>query len=543
MRTLHRRTFLLLGLVAVALALSTTSSRGASPQTATLTILHTNDLHQTLDPLPRLSGYVKAFRAKHPATLFLDAGDFYGRGSALSFATMGEAPYGSMGRMGYDAICPGNHDWEYGGPRLLELMEKYPRPVVCANFVAGTQSLPANVVRTRVVELSGVRVGLLGLTVHGQVRDRVAVKSVEVQAAAREAIAELKKQGAEVIVAITHLGMHDHTGYFGDPKLARAFPEIDVIVGGHSHDLMTDELIGAGKREEEKRIDPRKLYKETGVIVVQAGGYGQYLGKLTLTVDLKTRKITEFQSQVLKLQSDWPVDKEVAAFQETLRKQHMPDSERVVAEVATPMESYDTGFWYARFVREQVKTDLVLLARAGVFKIGQAQPKMPFKYLAVYLRDMVIFKGTIKGQALIDFAAGRKTGKRLNPLVPNWTQQVLYYAGMTATYDAATHTVRTDLVPDRQYRIAIAWPKVSPYPVKFQDVVKYLSPSPPLDQAAAEGLLLDLPVEGLSVHPKTTWQLILEASKATPLVLTRQFSAQPSDWKPWLASTQKRPGR
>jgi len=57
----------------------------------TISILHTNDLHQSLAPLPALAGYAKAYKAEHPATVFIDAGDWFDRGSALCRVTRGEA--------------------------------------------------------------------------------------------------------------------------------------------------------------------------------------------------------------------------------------------------------------------------------------------------------------------------------------------------------------------------------------------------------------------------------------------------------------------
>ncbi len=80
-----------------------------------ITILHTNDLHQNLRPLARIAGYVAGYKRTHPHTVFIDAGDWFDRGSSLVTMTRGEAIYGAMATMPYDFWIVGNHDWAYGG--------------------------------------------------------------------------------------------------------------------------------------------------------------------------------------------------------------------------------------------------------------------------------------------------------------------------------------------------------------------------------------------------------------------------------------------
>ncbi|MBT7166014.1 MAG: hypothetical protein HN904_24750, partial [Victivallales bacterium] len=121
----------------------------------TITILHTNDLHQALDRLPGIAGYVAQYKAKNPDTVFVDAGDWFDRGSSLPTVTRGEAIYGAMATMGYDMWILGNHDWAYSGARLRQLMEKYPVPVLGSNLGIGDHPLPKNVVPILVKELAG----------------------------------------------------------------------------------------------------------------------------------------------------------------------------------------------------------------------------------------------------------------------------------------------------------------------------------------------------------------------------------------------------
>lgn len=217
-----------------------------------LVIVHTSDVHgygrEERDPksgrLTRL-GYprLKAFFQTLPGgrKMLVDAGDLL-HGQPL--ATVGRGRYVAriLQEMNYDALAAGNHDFDYGLGRLLELRDEFGLNFLAANIVEkedGLPPLPPCLVR----DFGGLKVGLFALTTPdtplktgpGLVESLSFGRPSEVLELARTLTDRLRQEeGAELVVALTHLG----TGPLDRPaaqQLARAVPGLDLIIDGHSH--------------------------------------------------------------------------------------------------------------------------------------------------------------------------------------------------------------------------------------------------------------------------------------------------------------------
>lgn len=265
------------------------------------TILHTNDLHSALIPhspaadyspensnpavggLARLATAVEEIRArKEEPVLLVDAGDFLA-GSAFAWLALRgyAAELTIMQEIGYDAVIIGNHEYDYGPDVLAEYLVEagYPEAhattlVLASNIRAplGHPLAAPDLFRTSgILELkNGLKVGVFGLIgddAISVVGDAGYVQFLDHRAAAREAVQQLKEQGAHVIVAITHAGLP------GDRELARQVSDINVIVGGHCHTALARPVL------------------EGDTIIVQAGSLGRYLGQLELAYNTSTRKL------------------------------------------------------------------------------------------------------------------------------------------------------------------------------------------------------------------------------------------------------------
>lgn len=308
-----------------------------------ISILHTNDLHQNLGPLPRIAGYVAGYKRDHPNTVFVDAGDWFDRGSSLVRLTRGETLYGAMESMGYDMWIVGNHDWAYGGERLVDLMKRYPVPVLATNLATTRTSLPKNIVRTVVKEFDGVRVGFFGITLdtYGKnPRSRPNLYVLDCRVETARAVAELKKRGVDIIVAVTHLGFEKMSHEVGrsfhpsDQDLVAANPDIDVVIGGHSHTLLKEKTV-------------REVYKRSGAIITQAGASGRYVGRLTLHIDkAESGKpiIRSFDVEAVTVTDALSKHPNVAAFLEREYAQHMPNARSVVGRFTEPIEFHNLAY-------------------------------------------------------------------------------------------------------------------------------------------------------------------------------------------------------
>ncbi len=223
--------------------------------------------------------------------LVLDAGDWW-QGTPEGSLTKGDAVAEAFNGIGYDAIVVGNHEYDAGADSLRALIAKMKAPVLSANTY-GDDGKPAPWVRPWIIkEVAGVKFGVFGLTT-SHMRHLAFKKNIsglqfrrEVDVA-REAVKALKKQGATVIIAVTHMGLEGENQKFeGDQTLAREVPGIDLIVGGHSHTFLS-----------------RAIRGENGTLIVQAGSYLVKAGRTTLEIDPKTKTVLTSSDELIEL---WP---------------------------------------------------------------------------------------------------------------------------------------------------------------------------------------------------------------------------------------------
>jgi 5'-nucleotidase / UDP-sugar diphosphatase len=257
----------------------------AFAQAESLTILHLNDTHSFVVPFDyngdgvmaggaaRWQTVIKEVRSTNPNTLFLHAGDAIA-GSGDKYRLNWEQPANlSRGLLAMkvlnwlecDAMVLGNHEFDYGRRWLRELLAVAEFPILSANILdwpmpAVHQERGQLVAQPYVILDTGtIRVGVLGLTTKSYMQS-TQVKVEDHIMTAIALIPEIESQ-TDLVVVLSHLG-HNR-----DVKLANETDGIDVIIGGHSHDLL-------------------RVPKRVGqTLVTQAGEYGVQMGKLDLLVE------------------------------------------------------------------------------------------------------------------------------------------------------------------------------------------------------------------------------------------------------------------
>lgn len=267
---------------------------GGRSKAVELTVLHTNDHHGRFwknsageHGLAARKTLVNAIRAEVAArggvVLLLDAGDI-NTGVPESDVLDAKPDILGMNLMGYDAMVVGNHEFDNPLEILRKQEEWMDFPLLSANvYDASGQRLFAPY---QIFTLSGLRVAVFGLTTETtavvgnpqHIRGLVFRPAVD---EARELAAHLRPK-ADVVIALTHLGHYpDSTAHGGPAKgsiaLAQAVPDIDLIVDGHSHSLLTVPAV------------------ENGVPIVQAGDHGKYLGRVELRREKGVVSITDAQ--------------------------------------------------------------------------------------------------------------------------------------------------------------------------------------------------------------------------------------------------------
>ena len=258
------------------------SACSLSNKETTIVIYSTNDMHAQIDNYAKVAAYLEGERDKYPNTLVLSGGDMFSGNPVVDQHTTKGAPIIElMNRIGYQYTTFGNHEFDYGQENLRRCMNDADFEMLCANLEVDPSI--ARIEQPKpyaLLEIDGIRIAILGLI---EVSER---RTGELQPAAHptrlkgiqfqnpvECALKYKhiRKECDLFLALTHIGHNN------DMVLANAMPELDAIIGGHSH----------------TRIDST-LYIN-GVLVNQANAYLNYIGKTTLTLVNKQVKEKKFE--------------------------------------------------------------------------------------------------------------------------------------------------------------------------------------------------------------------------------------------------------
>ena len=252
---------------------------------AVITILHTNDTHSQIDPLPandrnagmggvaRRATLVKRIRKENPNTLLVDAGDVL-QGTPYFNFYKGEVEYKAMSTIGYDAGTLGNHEFDNGVEALAAALKFANFDVVSANYDVKGTVLESKVKRYVVKTLGGIRVGLFGLGVSPTAlitpENFKGVTYIDPVVAARDVVKKLREQErCALIVCMSHLG-YVEAGDRGDSFVASQVDGIDFIASGHTHTFMEKPVTQA-----------QPCGAKT--LIFQVGKSGIYVGRVDFT--------------------------------------------------------------------------------------------------------------------------------------------------------------------------------------------------------------------------------------------------------------------
>ncbi|HLO77039.1 MAG TPA: 5'-nucleotidase C-terminal domain-containing protein [Magnetospirillum sp.] len=238
----------------------------AAAEEARVTFLHFNDVYE-FSPGPESGGLgavktvVERERASHPGALLTFGGDLLSP-SVASNLTKGAHMVDLLNRLQPVAAVLGNHEFDFGAQALRTRMGESRFSWLVTNVSERDGTPFGKGPRLLMVESNGIKVGLFALltaeTTNLSSGGREAAFQSELDTA-RAAVATLRRDGAEVVVALTHLDLGQ------DLALAREVKGIDLVLGGHDHNAATIE--------------------EGGVPVVKAGHDGVYVAAVDLAVD------------------------------------------------------------------------------------------------------------------------------------------------------------------------------------------------------------------------------------------------------------------
>ncbi|EJU24752.1 5'-nucleotidase, C-terminal domain protein [Peptoanaerobacter stomatis] len=369
----------------------------------TITIIHTNDVHGRAEgDQKELIGYAKlktfydAQKAKNPDTLLVDAGDTL-HGTTFANISEGKNMLNLMNEIGFAVGIPGNHDFNYGYERLIALEKDAKFDYLCANVVRkdGTKDFKANVIK----DIDGVKIGFFGIATpetlyKSSPKNTANVDFLDYIQTSKKQVEELKKQGAQIIVAVTHLGIDESSSERSD-ILAKEVDGIDLIIDGHSHTRLPEGL------------------KIKNTLIVQTGEYLKNIGVVNL--EIKDGKIQSAKANLVSFEQakDIKPDEKIAKEIQAAIAANKPMLDKVIGYNETELvgvrekvraSETNLGDLVTDAMKKSISSDVAITNGGGIrasikkgdIKMGDILTSFPFTNFVVGLE----VKGDVIASAL-----------------------------------------------------------------------------------------------------------------------------------------------
>lgn len=377
-------------------------------------ILFTNDFHSQIEPLSkeetynadrggikRIKALVDSVRAAEPAVLLADAGDFV-QGTYYFSLLNGVVEMMAMEELGYDVRTIGNHEFDKkmtGLGDMLSLCKKV--KVVASNYDFSQTSLSGDVGSSAIIKTGGVKVGFIGLNVRLQnLVDPMACEGVQWQNAINVADAEaqkLREQGADMVIALSHLGYEKTDEVYYDRGIAKNTRHIDMIIGGHSHTFLNYPEYVTNKEGEK-------------VLITQTGSKGICLGYAKIKLDDNGKPSYTYKLIPVKNHLDKKLDPAFSDMIDTYSAAVTAEMEKVIGNCPkairkgtpeSPLSNLtaDALVWMAEEYYG-IKADVALYNSGGIRAEISAGDLTVGDVYAVYPFDNVLSVATLKGKDL-----------------------------------------------------------------------------------------------------------------------------------------------
>ena len=312
----------------------------ADQQASPIVILHTNDVHCGVEDGLGYAG-VAAYKAEMQTkygtgnVTLVDAGDAV-QGGPIGTLTKGEYLVDIMNHVGYDVFVPGNHEFDYQIPRLLQLTGKLKAKTISSNFVkldTGKAVFDAFTIKS----YGGAKVAFVGITtpesftksnptyfqnaagqyIYGFCEDKT---GEALYANVQASVDAARAQGADYVVAVGHLGVEDTSAPWRSIDVINNTTGIDVMIDGHSHTV----------------IDGDRYMSKDGksVLLSQTGTKLGNLGRIVIypeTGDITADLVTGYEKK----------DAKTKAFIDTINKEFSGVLNKVVARTSVALTTQD----------------------------------------------------------------------------------------------------------------------------------------------------------------------------------------------------------
>lgn len=267
-----------------------------------LTILHTNDIHSHFDTIPKINTIFKKYSNDN---LFkLDAGDFADSCNHLIVAMDGKYGGKLVSYLGYDAAAIGNNEY------LLKTSNIYKEatiPYVCCNLTTLDNNPIEYTTPSIIKTIQSIRFLIIGNTVNGisSYNEVLALynKKAHPLVESIQKVINNNKDNYDIAILISHASYED------DIEIANSIPELQIIIGGHTHLLMS------------------KHEKHNNAYLHISGQWGEHIGKIVLDIDEDSKQINTCISEQISTQNI-EIDNDTKMYLEQLQKEALTQLKR-----------------------------------------------------------------------------------------------------------------------------------------------------------------------------------------------------------------------
>lgn len=316
-----------------------------APKHESLTIFFINDQHGELNNFAKIKHIVDGARDSLNVLLVCAGDMFSGNVIVDQYTEKGYPMIDVMNRTGFDVSVVGNHEFDYGQDILKKRMEQAEFDWVCANLSVGQSGLPQPLpyVTLHVGDLKVTILGLVetfgkpGAVIPATHPWRVLGLDFQKYTDVLPAYENLKTETeSDLFIALTHLGSES------DRQLANKPLDLDLIIGGHSHEIINE--------------------KVNNIPIVQTGANLQYLGQINL--EITEKEVTDYTVKMIPLNTYPYVDESLKSIIDSYND--APEFEEIVGYNMTYLNSTELGCFYTTALKDYLGTDCSFQNRGGI---------------------------------------------------------------------------------------------------------------------------------------------------------------------------------
>jgi 2',3'-cyclic-nucleotide 2'-phosphodiesterase (5'-nucleotidase family) len=344
-----------------------------------IVILHMNDIHADINNFPKIAAYIKDLRETNDNVFLLAAGDlFSGNPVVDQYEKPGYPMIDLMNKLKFDASVIGNHEFDYGQDILNKRISQANFPFICANIDAEAAILnqpePYITLKTS-TDFPIIVLGLIetGTNINGRYipsthPDKVEGIDFPYYRYEIKNYTNLKKTN-NLFLILSHLGQGS------DIKLADECGEIDLIVGGHSHSIIS------------------KPFVQNNALICQAGSKGRFLGRIDIKI--KDGLLISKTARLIEVDNLSETDKDIASIVNEYNNN--PILDRVIAQNLAEFRNKDElGSLTTDAINWNLNTDIAFQNSGGIrswLPLGDIKVKHVYE-LDPFNNEVIIFEMT-----------------------------------------------------------------------------------------------------------------------------------------------------